>query len=67
MDLLGLINTSRCLLADSVISFFISTRTPHVTPYIIPDVTRQNFTPLDLNTTICIHTQAMHMMIVKTD
>ncbi len=49
-DKLGLINSSHGLLTDSIISFFISARAPHVIPYIIPDVTRQNFTPLDLNT-----------------
>lgn len=36
----------RGLLMDSVIIFFISVQTPHVTPY----VTYQNFIFLDLNT-----------------
>ncbi len=38
------------LLTDSVISFFISAQTLHTTPYIISDVIRENFTPLDLST-----------------
>jgi hypothetical protein len=33
---------------NSVISFFISDQTLHTTPYIISDVTYQNFTPLNL-------------------
>ena len=49
-DLFGLINLSHGLLTDTLISFFISTRSPHATPYIVPDVTLQNFTPLNLNT-----------------
>ena len=36
------------LLMDSVISFFISVRTPYATLYIISDVTHQNFTTLKL-------------------
>jgi hypothetical protein len=44
-DYLGLINSCRALLTDSVIYFFISIRTPYATPYVTLNMTPQNFTP----------------------
>jgi hypothetical protein len=49
-DYLSLINSSRSLQAESVICFVIRLRLILQMCVCISDVTRQNFTPMDLNT-----------------